>query len=63
MLIDLTSSVIITVARMNVMKSFKMLLSLSIALLVSTGLFAQASSDPLDYFYDDLVVWETMGPR
>jgi len=38
-----------------------MLFVVSIALFISAGLFAQASSDPLDYFYDDLVVWETMG--
>lgn len=28
---------------------------------LSVNLVAQVGADPLDYFYDDLVVWETMG--
>ena len=34
---------------------------LLIGLFASTTLFAQVAADPYDYFYDDLVVWETMG--
>ncbi|HNY17478.1 MAG TPA: hypothetical protein PK542_05420 [Treponemataceae bacterium] len=34
---------------------------LLVGLFASTTLFAQVAADPYDYFYDDLVVWETMG--
>lgn len=34
----------------------------AVALLLSGSLlFAQVAADPLDYFYDDLTIWETMG--
>jgi len=42
------------------MKTRSLILALC-CIFLSTGLFAQVGADPLDYFYDDLVIWETMG--
>lgn len=39
----------------------RVLFALVFSLLAGTALFAQVACDPYDYFYDDLVVWETMG--
>lgn len=42
------------------MSTRKFVLVIMLAL-ASCGLFAQVSADPLDFFYDDLGVWETIG--
>jgi hypothetical protein len=36
-------------------------IALIIGLVAAAGAFAQVAADPLDHFYDDLVIWETMG--
>jgi hypothetical protein len=39
----------------------KLRLSIALVCLSSAALFAQVAADPQDFFYDDLVVWETIG--
>lgn len=39
----------------------RFLIAFAIALASGTFLFAQVAADPQDYFYDDLIIWETMG--
>ena len=39
----------------------RIVLAITVAIFSGTVLFAQVAADPHDYFYDDLVIWETMG--
>ncbi len=39
----------------------RFIIALAVGLFAGQALFAQVACDPSDYFYDDLVVWETMG--
>jgi hypothetical protein len=39
----------------------RFIIALAAGIFAGQALFAQVACDPRDYFYDDLVVWETMG--